>query len=265
MSPQVLNNTSLMEAAPSIFAKAPHSSRSQRYAHVPTVDVIELMRKSGFVPTSASETHVRKHREDHLGFQRHLIRLRSKNDLEKVDRKVGDVVPEIVLINAHDGSSSFQLEGGLFRMACSNGLIIKSADYGSIRVHHSGRELEAVVKEAVEHITSQLPLAVRATKEWDKIILSPAQRTRFANKALAMRYHGNSPITAAQALTPRRNEDEGPSLWRTFNVLEENLAKGGVTGKTVNGRKSTTRSLKSVGFQLYFERNLWEMAAKIAA
>jgi hypothetical protein len=48
-------------------------------------------------------------------------------------------------------------------------------------------------------------------------------------------------------------------------VLEENLAKGGVTGKTVNGRKSTTRSLKSVGFQLYFERNLWEMAAKIAA
>jgi Domain of unknown function (DUF932) len=266
MNVQVLNNDALMAAAPSIFADAPHSSRSQRYAHVPTIEVLDQLRKAGYVPTMAAESKVRAGSEDRKGFTRHLIRLRQREDLDKSAKQVGDVVPEILLINSHDGTSSFRMEGGLFRMVCSNGLIVKSADYGSIRVHHSGKELNNAVTEAANHIITVLPNIIRATKEWDKIKLSAAARTRFANKALALRYTtGQYPITSVQALTPRRNEDEAPTLWRTFNVLEENLSKGGIEGVGGTGRKSTTRSLKSVNNMLHFERGLWELAEKMAA
>lgn len=265
MSVHVLNNDALKAAAPSIFAAATHTSRSARYAHVPTIDVLEQLRKGGFVPTGASQSRVRKGHEDRVPFTRHMIRLRQKSDLDKADQQIGDVVPEVVLINSHDGTSSFRLDAGLFRLVCSNGLIIKSQDYGSIRIHHTGTELLSAVTDAANHIVATLPKIIRVTKEWDKIKLAPAARTRFANKALALRYNGNSPITAAQALEARRNDDEAPTLWRTYNVLEENLAKGGIEGKTANGHKSTTRSIKSVNNQLYFERGLWELAEKLAA
>lgn len=265
MTVQVLNNEGLKAVAPSIFADAPHASRSQRYAHVPTIDILERLKKGGFVPTQASESRVRGGHEDRIGFTRHLIRLRQRADLDKSSKQVGDVVPELILINAHDGTSSFRLDAGLYRLVCSNGLIIKSADYGSIRVHHSGRELLDTIQGAADHIMETLPNIVRVTKEWDKIKMTASARTRFANKALALRYNGNSPITSIQALTPRRNEDEAPTLWRTFNVLEENLAKGGIEGQTANGRKSTTRTLKSVNNMLHFERGLWELAEAVAA
>jgi len=264
MNVQVLDNAQLKAAAPSIFTKTPHKSRSERYAHVPTIDVLEQLRKGGFVPTAAIESRIRAGHEDRAGYTRHLIRLRQRADLEKSAKQVGDVVPEVLLINSHDGTSSFRLDAGLFRLVCSNGLIVKSADYGSIRVHNTGRELMEAVQNAANHIVATLPNIITATRAWDKIKLSPAARIRFANRALALRYNGNSPITAAQALTPRRNEDEAPTLWRTFNVLEENLAKGGIEGQTANGRKSTTRTLKSVNNQLHFERGLWELAESMA-
>lgn len=265
MNVQVLDNAQLKAAAPSIFAKTAHSSRSARYAHVPTIDVLESLRKDGFVPTAAHESRIRSGHEDRAGYVRHLIRLRQRSDLDTSGRKVGDVVPEVLLINSHDGTSSFRLDAGLYRMVCSNGLIIKSQDYGSIRVHHTGSEMLEAVNEAASHIISTLPNIIRVTKEWDKIVLTAAQRTRFANRALALRYNGNSPITAIQALEARRNDDEAPTLWRTYNVLEENLAKGGIEGQTANGRKSTTRTIKSVNNQLHFERGLWELAEKLAA
>jgi hypothetical protein len=37
------------------------------------------------------------------------------------------VTPEIVLLNAHDGTSAYQFHAGLFRLVCANGLIVSDA------------------------------------------------------------------------------------------------------------------------------------------
>jgi len=41
-----------------------------------------------------------------------------------------------VLINAHDGSSSYKLRAGLYRPVCTNGLMIQLGDFGLIHVPH---------------------------------------------------------------------------------------------------------------------------------
>lgn len=260
---RILTESDLRAAAPSIFAESAHHSRSERYIHVPTIDVLERLRKADYVPVQAFQSHVRASNADRAPFTRHLIRLRQRRDFD-AKRQVNDVVPEVLLINSHDGTSSFQLDAGLFRLVCSNGLVVKSQDFGSIRVHHTGKELIEGVKAAADSIAERLPQIVRATQQWDKIKMAPAARTRLANKALALRYVNGAPITAQQALEPRRNEDEGNSLWRTYNVLEENLRGGGIDGKTANGRNTKTRSIKSVNNILQFERGLWEMAEAVA-
>jgi hypothetical protein len=266
---KAMSESDLRAAAPSIFSNKAHDSRSARYAVVPTIDVLERLRKAGYVPTAASQNGMRrgddKEKARRAPFVRHLIRLRHRDELDVSMRKVGDVVPEIVLLNSHDGTSAFRMEAGLYRLVCSNGLIVKNSSFGSIRLNHSGNALLESVIAAANDISSRLPDLMRITKEWDKIKLSPTQRNRFAREALNLRYNGNPPCDAATALTAQRNDDEAPTLWRTFNILQENLSRGGLDGKSATGRIIKTQSIKSVNNTLHFNRGLWEMAEAIAA
>ena len=45
-----LGNDQLFRIAPSIFAEEAHTSRSQRYTYIPTIQVLEGLRKEGFHP-----------------------------------------------------------------------------------------------------------------------------------------------------------------------------------------------------------------------
>ena len=46
-----LSDDQIHRVAPSIFADAPHESRSQRYAYIPTAAVLTELRKEGFQPS----------------------------------------------------------------------------------------------------------------------------------------------------------------------------------------------------------------------
>jgi len=44
--------------APSIFADAPHESRSERYSYIPTASVLQGLRGEGFEPFMVCQTRV---------------------------------------------------------------------------------------------------------------------------------------------------------------------------------------------------------------
>lgn len=262
-----LSNAKLAEMVPSIFTDHKHKSRTDRYIHMPTIEVIDQLRKAGFVPVQAFESRIKP--KSKLGtykerrpFAKHLIRLRERKWLD-VEAKVDTLIPDIIMTNAHDGTSAFKLEGGLYRLVCSNGLVICSESFGNIRVPHSGKIAEKVT-EGAKILCDHLPEVVRVTKEWDKIKLTDRQRNKLAKDALDLRFHSAPPITVAQALEARRNTDEAPTLWRTYNVLQENLLTGGQTGTSPNGRAVHTRRVTSVNNSLYYNRGLWQLAERIA-
>ena len=45
-----LSDDQIRRVAPSIFADAPHESRSERYSYIPTAAVLTELRKEGFQP-----------------------------------------------------------------------------------------------------------------------------------------------------------------------------------------------------------------------
>ncbi len=257
-----LSRAAIKELAPSVFAEAPHKSRSERYGYVPSSQIVTSLFKEDYVCVAASQSKVRKGNADKANFTKHMLRFRSRKHAE-AERVVGGLIPEVVLINSHDGSSSFILQAGLFRLVCANGLVIQSADHGSFRIHHTGDIAQRVI-EASDAIMEQAPKIMAVTKEWDAIKVNRRQQLALANKALVLRFNENSPLTADQVLVPKRNEDEAPTLWRTFNIIQEHLSQGGLAGRTANGRNTVVRSIKSVNNTLNFNRGLWALADAMA-
>lgn len=262
-----LSDAQLEELVPSIFTTNKHRSRSERYGHLPTIDVLRSLRKSGFVPVQAFQSRVKPtsrlgSAKERTPYAKHLIRLREKRWIE-ADLSVNDVIPDIILTNSHDCTSSFKLEAGLYRLVCSNGLVIRSESFGDIRVPHTANIFDRV-KEGVDVMTKHVPEIMRVTKAWDKIKLDRRQQLRLAREALALRFHGTPPIDVETALLNRRNEDEAPTLWRTFNTLQENLLMGGQQGRSASGRNTTTRLVTSVNNSLLYNRGLWQLAEAMA-
>ncbi len=103
-----LTDDQIHRVAPSIFADAPHESRSQRYAYIPTAAVLAELRKEGFQPFMVTQTRVRD--EGKREHTKHMLRLRHASQIN------GAEANEIVLLNSHDGTSSYQMLAGMFRL-----------------------------------------------------------------------------------------------------------------------------------------------------
>ena len=107
-SDRPLSDDRIRAVVPSIFADAPHGSRSDRYAYIPTSTVLTKLRQEGFEPFMVCQTRVRN--EDRREYTKHLIRLRHASQIN------GDEANEIILLNSHDGTSSYQMLAGMFRL-----------------------------------------------------------------------------------------------------------------------------------------------------
>ena len=263
-----LSDAQLQELVPSIFTTNKHRSRSERYGHLPTIDVLRSLRKAGFVPVQAFQSRVKPTSrlgtaKERVPYAKHLIRLRERQWIDNDKLSVNDTIPDIILTNSHDGTSSFKLEAGLYRLVCSNGLVIRSESFGEIRVPHSQHIFDRV-KEGVDVMSKHVPEILRVTKAWDKIKLDRRQQMKLGREALAIRFHGEPPITVDQVLENRRNDDEAPTLWRTFNTIQENLLMGGQQGRSATGRNTTTRLVTSVNNSLLYNRGLWQLAEQLA-
>jgi len=259
--------------APSAFAQHPHESRSERYTYIPTVSVIEGMIKAGFQPFSASQSRSRI--EGKAEFTKHMIRFRHM-DLMTVN--VGDVVPEVVLVNSHDGTSAYKLMGGMYRMVCSNGLMVADSTVDSVSVMHKGNIIAEVI-EASNGILENTGKALKAADTWGKLLLTSGEQNAFAEAAHTVRFADsegkvNTPITAAQLLQIRREDDRGNDLWKTFNRVQENVIKGGLVARTqghrdennrwVPSRRVSTRQVKGIDQDVKLNRALWQLAERMA-
>ena len=98
----------LRQVAPSIFAEAAHDSRSARYTYIPTSTILDGLRKEGFQPFAVTQTRVRD--EGKRDFTKHMLRLRHASQIADTEAN------EIILLNSHDGTSSYQMLAGMFRL-----------------------------------------------------------------------------------------------------------------------------------------------------
>lgn len=253
--------------APSALATHAHESRSSRFAYIPTVDVIQGMIRAGFQPFSASQSRSRI--EGKSEFTKHMIRFRHQDT--SLTCSVGDLVPEVILVNAHDGTSAYKLIAGIFRAICANGLMVSDSTIGSVSIQHKGNIVAEVI-EASNGIVNGSQKSLAAADSWGRLQLTAGEMSAFAEAAHTLRFADTegkitTPITPIQLLRPRRGADSGSDLWKTFNVVQENVIKGGLHGVSrENGhrRNVTTRQVKGIDQDVKLNRAMWQLAERMA-
>lgn len=250
-----LSDDQIRRVAPSIFADGKHESRSERYTYIPTIDVLRGLRNEGFQPFMVCQTRVRA--EDKRAFTKHLIRMRPASEI------TGEDVNEVILLNSHDGSSGFQLLGGVYRFVCQNGMVAGET-IGEVRVPHRGNIVQNVINGAFD-VLDGFDL-IREQKDGMKAVtLDRDEQHAFARSALALRYDPSgteapAPVTESQLLAPRRFEDRRDDLWTVFQRTQENLTKGGLHGRSRSGRSISTRPITGIDQNVKLNRALWMLA-----
>jgi hypothetical protein len=252
-----LSNAMIQKYAPSVLQTEKHESRSERYAHITTIDVVEAMRKEGFLPFEVvqSRTRIPGKRE----FAKHMIKFRRQEDLGVYAPEIN----EVVLVNGHDGSASYRMMAGIFRMVCSNGLIAWEGT-DEIRVRHTGNVVDKVI-EGSYRVLDQLKLIDENKDEMKSIELDAREQALFAQHALALRYEPNkAPINVNDVLRPMRGADKFNDLWTVFNRTQEHLVRGGQRGFSSVGRRTTTRAITGIDQNVKLNQALWGLAQGMA-
>ena len=249
----------LQSIAPSIFAEQPANKVSSRYGFVPTVSVVEELQNRGLVPVFAGQTLSRD--EENRPFAKHLLRFRP----QYAPTVVGQSVPEVVLMNSHDGSSGFKLWLGLFRMVCCNGMIVSDGVLGQVSVSHRSNAAQIVGDQSIGFMGQIDHIEDRVQRFMDRV-LNYNEKDQLAETAAQIRWGKDRPagLNHRDLLLARRIEDAGDSLWRVLNRIQENVIKGGVNLNRPR-RQSSTRLLRSVSDDARVNARLWEAADALVA
>ena len=277
-----LQDDEIRQYAPAIFSATSGPGVSARYGHIQTSEVITALRREGFEVFEVRQTRSRT--DAGLEVAKHLVRLRHRSRFELLSS--ASEIPEVVLLNAHDGSSQYRGMEGLFRTLCANGII--AGDVGTdITVRHSGDVVRRVV-EASHTVLENTARTLEHVDHFKSITLLPREREALAEAALQLRWPGEpggsvlgeslgevvsfaeatslAPISPQAVLAPRRDADARSDLWSTFNVIQENLLRGGIQGRSPGSRRGhmTTRPVGGVTENVRMNRALWVLAARMA-
>ena len=271
---RALSQDEMRRAAPSIFAVQPHASRSERFRAIPTIEVLRGLEKEGFFAVGVKQSAPRDGSK--TDYTKHMIRLRRFDNARQY--RVGDVVCEIILKNANDGTSAYELMAGLFRIRCLNSLVAQIATIDSIKVRHSGDAPQKVI-DGTYRVLGQAGAVLAAPQDWSRIALDDDAKAALAASAHALRFgdadgRAATPIKPEQLLTPRRADDRGDDLWTTLNVIQENVIRGGVSarapaatdqhGRWRRGRLVTTRAVNNIDQDVKLNRALWGLGERMA-
>jgi len=249
-------STNNFENYPAIFAEGPSPLVSKKYQFIKTSDILESLSSLGWNAREMSEVKARKPHTK--GFQKHLIRLTNP---EFKTENIGDEVPELVLTNSHNGKNSFSFRIGIYRLVCSNGLVIPTEEFTNVTVKHTGNmvsQIQEVIKK-MSGFFSEVYIDVNKMKSRKML---PREISAFSRAAASLRSPTLSERISSnieEITSPRRKEDEGDDLWKVYNRAQENLIGGNFEIKTKKGSRKGS-SIRSIDKGIKMNEDLWNLA-----
>lgn len=238
-------------------SQSPSPKTTQKYTFVPTTEILSYLEEKEWGPVWAKQ--VRSRSEEKRAYAAHVLRFRNPSISKETNER--GWFPELVVRNSHDGSSRIKFYAGIFRIICTNGLIASNGEIlERISVAHSNIS-KGEIFNRIEIFLTMLGEVTKEIGAWSSIMLSKDQQMQFALDASRLRFEEPSADLARQIVTPRRELDTRPDLWTTFNVIQENLVKGGFVNPISNRR---TMAIRSSEADLKINTELWELGREFA-
>lgn len=237
------------------------SSRvSGKYKFIPTTRALEVLNDYGWFPVAATQARTRI--EENAGFQKHVVRLSN----EKLNRElaVGSTIPQLCLGNSHVGTSSFLLSMGLFEKVCSNGHCVARGSAFEMRVRHAGYA-DVDMENAIRSVAAQFPDTLAQVDIYKGITLSRDEQLAFAKSAIELRFDGEKyAVEPTEMIRSYRSAEQKPTLWNTFNVVQEKVIRGGVHQRRSDNSRIRSREVKNIDENIKLNRALWKLTEEMA-
>ena len=259
-----LTKDQIRNSSPLVFADAPtNPDVSDKYLFVNTETIIDDLEKLGWLPVQAAQRKSRK--VEGTIFSKHMVAFQNPNI--KITSKDGDdAYPRILLTNSHDGMQSFKFSVGIFRLVCSNGLVVADEQFSDFRIKHKGytfEELRNVVRQAVE----DLPNRVQVMNDMKNRILTEDEKRKMALDAMLIRA-GVKELqydeeTIDDILDPKREADKGDSLWSVFNVIQEKITQGDFHAALTGAKVRKVRAIRSFEKDIKVNKELFKLATAL--
>ena len=234
---------------------------SKHYSFVPTSRVINDLRTMGWNPVDAVQVKARKKTTN--GYQKHMITF--ENDSYKTEGATE--YPQLLLTNSHDGGNAFTLSAGIFRLVCSNGLVLKTEDYGTSRLVHKGYSFDSIQKLVNDFVATIDETLTRITA-MKEVELTKAQQIEFAKAAALLRFTEKSyneqnisdVVELDDLLSVDRKEDAGDGLWEVYNRVQESIVQGSFHYIGGNKKSRKARPIKNFKQSIDVNKKLSELA-----
>ena len=122
--------------------------------------------------------------------------------------------------------------------------------------------------DVTAEIVNEAPKAIEQINRFKSIPLTPDEQLAFASGARELMTTSIN-IEPSSLLQVRRyndygNKDGSRDIWKTSNVIQENMIRGGVRGVNANNRLMRTREVKSVQGDININKALWTLTEHLA-
>jgi hypothetical protein len=264
----------IKELAPAAFRmpnEGAQSGVSKHYQFMTTAEIIDGLSGMGWGVYSAMQQKSKKNPET----TKHMLRFRHK---EFGSLGIKGNVPEILLVNSHDRTTSLSFHVGIFRIICSNGLVVADETFNKFRIRHMGTTFNEV-RGLITNITENLPTVFNAINRFEGVILSETEQTEFAMNAFAIRFPEyfnertnkldvkkiNKSVRIDDILKAVRPEDNGADLWRVYNRVQEHLIKGGFQHQGEGNKPRAARPISNIRLNVLINKELWSLTEEYAS
>ena len=265
-SSHIMTEDEIRTVCPVAFKTAPtNPDVSDKYVQATTIDVVRDMEKLGWHPVEAKQCRARKGSKGIRSF--HMIAFENEN-VKIVKGDSTEAMVRVILTNSHDGFNSFKFMCGIYRLICSNGLVVSDMEFESISIRHINYDFNEL-RYTIAAMLDKIPEVVAKMNQMTAVTLTEEQKINFAKEAYRIRKGfeegENFDVdndTLTDILSPIRSEDEKDDLWTIFNRCQEKIIKGGFSAKSNKGRLRRQRGITSIKKDIDMNQKLWEVSQK---
>ena len=206
---------SLKERVPAIFTKTPSPKVSNRYSFADSEYYLQKFIDADWFIHSARQVSKSE-------YAPHQVILRNKDIAT-----VGDLLPQLIFTNSHNGIKKMTMDTGIYRLVCSNGLVVPTSITQSLSIKHIDLG-DSTTDTIVNSFYEKVPIIMNSIDRMRNKILTNDEIDNFTYNALQIRFINAVGININDVVKPSRIEDYSDDLWTVFNVVQEKLIRGGI-------------------------------------
>ena len=239
----MISLNSLRERVPAIFTKTPSPKVSDRYSFADSEYYLQKFIDADWFIHSARQVSKSE-------YAPHQVILRN-NDIATV----GDLLPQLVFTNSHNGIKKMTIDTGIYRLVCSNGLVVPTSITQSLSIKHLDLG-DSTTDTIVNSFYEKVPIIMNNIDRMRNRILTDDEIDNFTYNALQIRFTNAVGININDVVKPLRIEDNSDDLWTVFNVVQEKLIRGGIQLPS----KRRSRPINNFVNDNNINTKLWELA-----